>query len=412
MLDLLDLCLYFTDAMASDSDGEEGADQSTPGFIKRKTDLAMKVEGPSQLSSSFLVVVFGALIQSFDDLRKQKSNRLRAANALFVAAADHLVNHAILQLKDLQSYESDLDSDEQNSEHAEDEYDLGNVEEATTTNTSTTTPSVPKQRNTSPPKRSNPVGFMRRRRALLDDDLSEGESDLSEVSEEEDRIDDEIIYESDSASLFSQEMDSEEETEIKERQKSFRNTNNNTNHPKDSPATIIEEEEDEGSRKETRRLACSFMSVRRKEIVEEDEDEIDEADEDERDDEQDDDDRGNQELVFEFEGGEVENLNAEESEKDQKEERVEQKVNLEEAVNMFESFNILHPIKIICDWLFVNDEIVMENLNSPLWTRLVHLVNLLEIDEMIKIKGGISDEAAHLLKENHWMQPFSLWEDR
>ena len=34
----------------------------------------------------------------------------------------------------------------------------------------------------SPPKRAS-IGFMRRRRALLDDDLSEGESDLSEVSE-------------------------------------------------------------------------------------------------------------------------------------------------------------------------------------------------------------------------------------
>ena len=46
------------------------------------------------------------------------------------------------------------------------------------------------------------AGFARRRRALLDDDLSEGESDLSEVSEEDEN--DEILYESDSASLYSQ----------------------------------------------------------------------------------------------------------------------------------------------------------------------------------------------------------------
>ena len=68
----------------------------TPGFIKRSS---IKVDGPSELSDSFLVVVFGTLIQSFEDLRKQKSNRVKAANALFIAAADHLVNHAILQLK-------------------------------------------------------------------------------------------------------------------------------------------------------------------------------------------------------------------------------------------------------------------------------------------------------------------------
>jgi len=63
---------------------------------------------------------------------------------------------------------------------------------------------------------------------------------LSEVSEEdEDRVDDEIIYESDSASIFSQEMDSDEEEVKTARQTSFRNTNNNTNHP----TAIIEEEE-------------------------------------------------------------------------------------------------------------------------------------------------------------------------
>ena len=84
-----------------------------PGFIKRTT---VKVDGPHQLSHSFLVVVFAALIQSFEDLRKQKCNRIKAANALFLAAADHLVNHAILQLKDLQMFEeSEEESDEENS---------------------------------------------------------------------------------------------------------------------------------------------------------------------------------------------------------------------------------------------------------------------------------------------------------
>ena len=93
MLDLLDLCLYFNaDGIFDESDSEDTA----PGFIKR---TSVKVEGPSELSDSFLVVVFAALIQSFDDLRKHNSNRVKAANALFLAAADHVVNHAILQLK-------------------------------------------------------------------------------------------------------------------------------------------------------------------------------------------------------------------------------------------------------------------------------------------------------------------------
>jgi hypothetical protein len=55
-------------------------------------------------------------------------------------------------------------------------------------------------------------------------------------------------------------MDSDEEPEIKPRQ-SFRNTNNNTNHPKD---TIIEEEEsDDSAKKEPRKLACSFLGNKR-----------------------------------------------------------------------------------------------------------------------------------------------------
>ena len=74
------------------------------GFIKRSS---IKVEGPSELSNSFLVVVFAALIQAFDDLRKHNSNRVKAANALFLAAADHVVNHAILQLKDLTSLDEE-----------------------------------------------------------------------------------------------------------------------------------------------------------------------------------------------------------------------------------------------------------------------------------------------------------------
>lgn len=394
MLDLLDLCLYFNaEDITEDSDGDEH--DQTPGFIKR---TSVKVDGPSQLSNSFLVVVFGALVQSFDDLRKQKSNRVKAANALFIAAADHLVNHAILQLKDLHRYDSD-ESDDQSSTHSEvNETEENAIQE------------MPKQRNASPPKRSSTMGFMRRRRALLDDDLSEGESDLSEVSEEdEDRINDEIMYdiESDSASLFSQEMDSDEETEIKARQTSFRNTNNNTNHPKDSPATIIEEEEsEEVAKKETRKLACSFLStVNKADVIDEDGEGADY-----------DDDRENQELVFEFEKSDQDDPDHKDS--DQEDTRKhsngmdDEKINLEEVVNVFENFTILHPIKIICDWLFVNDEIIMENISSPFWSRLVHLCNLLDIEQMIRIKGEISEEATYLLKENQWMQCFSLWEDR
>ena len=74
MLDLLDLCLYFDPA---DSEGEALVDpnaDSKPGFIKR---AAVTIEGPDCLHSNFLVIVFAALIQNFDDLRKQKSNRLK-----------------------------------------------------------------------------------------------------------------------------------------------------------------------------------------------------------------------------------------------------------------------------------------------------------------------------------------------
>jgi hypothetical protein len=95
MLDLLELCLYFNDDSEVENDLEDDP-QQMPGFIKRSS---IKIDGPAQISSSFLVVVFGSMVQAFDDLRKIKSNRTKAANALFMAAADHLVTHAISQLK-------------------------------------------------------------------------------------------------------------------------------------------------------------------------------------------------------------------------------------------------------------------------------------------------------------------------
>lgn len=389
MLDLLELCLYFNDDSEVENDLEDDP-QQMPGFIKRSS---IKIDGPAQISSSFLVVVFGSMVQAFDDLRKIKSNRTKAANALFMAAADHLVTHAISQLKDAASYPASEDSDnEVIQEEVPEEPELVNHLVKPELNVQKQKPA------SSPPKRAS-IGFMRRRRALLDDDLSEGESDLSEVSEEDD-IDEEIIYESDSASLYSQEMDSDEEPEIKPRQ-SFRNTNNNTNHPKD---TIIEEEEsDDSAKKEPRKLACSFLASRAR--VEEEEEEIDDDYFEEEND------RVDEELIFEFEKSptdQAENGNNGEV----LDEEIEETIKMEHVVNIFENFTIFHPIKIICDWLFVNDEIVTEHCSAPFWARLVHLVNLLDIDEMIRIKGDVSEEAKNLLKGEQWLQCFSLWEDR
>ena len=198
-------------------------------------------------------------------------------------------------------------------------------------------------------------------------------------------------------------MDSEEETEVK----SFRNTNNNTNHSKDNPATIFEEEENSepvhtGATRnmETRKLACSFLQKKEDILYEDDEDSDLEKSEEEILDES----MERADLEFEFDG--VEN------EENNEKENFDSKLDLAEVVAIFDNFTILHPLKIICDWLSVNDEIVESNLNSPFWSRLVYLCNLLKVQELVDVKQDVSNDAKNILNENQWMQCFSLWEDR
>ena len=98
-------------------------------------------------------------------------------------------------------------------------------------------------------------------------------------------------------------MDSEEETEVK----SFRNTNNNTNHSKENPATIFEEEENSelvntgpgrSSDNGTRKLACSFLQKKEDILYEDDEDsEIENSDEEPLDESME-----RADLEFEFDG--------------------------------------------------------------------------------------------------------------
>ena len=103
-----------------------------------------------------------------------------------------------------------------------------------------------------------------------------------------------------------------------------------------------------------------------------------------------------------------------EKEEDRLDEKVknDSKLDLAEVVSIFDNFSILHPLKIICDWLSVNDDIVESNLNSPFWSRLVYLCNLLKVQELLNLKKDVSNDAKNILNENQWMQCFSLWEDR
>ena len=179
MLDLLDLCLYFTD----DTKEEETIvdDEPEKGFIKRS---GPRIEGPYTFTNSFLVVIFAVLIQTFDDLRKQSSNRLNAANTLFVSTADFIVNHALAKIKD---FEIVLDEDEdEKASIVEDDIEDDDEEDSDEIKR--------KER------------FRRRRQ---EEDLSEGDEDISGSSEEE------IFYETEEDdSVYSQEMDSDEERPI------------------------------------------------------------------------------------------------------------------------------------------------------------------------------------------------------
>ena len=196
--------------------------------------------------------------------------------------------------------------------------------------------------------------------------------------------------------------------------KSFRslkskNINNNTNHP-------ILEEEDSGDDDESepiqkpanRRLACSFVT-KHEDINEESEDTEENEDEDEYEDEN----ANEDEMIFEFETPTNEDQQeVKEVEPDEPEEDI--KLSLEEIVKNLDSFVFLEAIKLLCDWLSVNDEIIRSNAKSPLWIRLAQMCNFLPISELIQIRGtdNLSPDLSKVLEQDSWMQTFSLWEDR
>jgi len=376
MLDLLDLCLYFTD----DTKEEETIVEDEPekGFIKRS---GPRIEGPYTFTNSFLVVIFAVLIQTFDDLRKQSSNRLNAANTLFVSTADFIVNHALAKIKDFEIV-VDEDEEAEKASIVEDEIEDDDEEESDEIKR--------KER------------FRRRRQ---EEDLSEGDEDISASSEEE------IFYETEEDdSVYSQEMDSDEERPISV----SKNINNNTNHP------ILEEEdsgEDETESIEpvqkpanrNTRLACSFVT-KHEDINEESEDSDDAEDINE--DEEDEEEANEDEMVFEFETP----TNQEDPEENDEEPEAEEeiKLSLEDIVKNLDSFVFLEAIKLLCDWLSVNDEIIRSNAKSPLWIRLAQMCNFLPISELIQIRGtdNLSPDLSKVLEQDSWMQTFSLWEDR
>ena len=197
--------------------------------------------------------------------------------------------------------------------------------------------------------------------------------------------------------------------------KSFRslkskNINNNTNHP------ILEEEDsgDEDDESEpiqkpaNRRLACSFVT-KHEDINEESEDTEENEDEDEYEDEN----ANEDEMIFEFETPTNEDQQeVKEVEPDEPEEDI--KLSLEEIVKNLDSFVFLEAIKLLCDWLSVNDEIIRSNAKSPLWIRLAQMCNFLPISELIQIRGtdNLSPDLSKVLEQDSWMQTFSLWEDR
>ena len=338
-----------------------------------------------------------------------------------------MVNHAILQILECVRLEPATASCSSAADRASPDFadgpDFGDSEpefddEPVPVSLAKTKPVA---KRTSPPKSA----MSRFRRGGLDADLSEGESDLSEVSEEED----EICYSTDSAdSTFSQEMDSEDEPRMNHVQQtsSSRNTNNNTNGPKDGPETIIEEEETESAEAQSsasitrivdapRKLACSF-GIKKNEVVDVQKDENSDSDSESNSDKE-------EEMIFEFDDG-VEADQVKEnightvhSEKDEEEEEdvVEQVETLDYSLlsELFDKFHVLPSLKIICDWLLANGDIIEESVSSPLWSRLVKLFHAFELELLLDEKKNVSDVAMKLATgDETWLQPFSLWEDR
>ena len=161
----------------------------------------IKVEGPANLTNSSLVTIFAVLIQSFDDLRAQNSNRLGAANSLFVAAADFVIQHMISTIRDFEEGVEKSDSENEKSENEPEVY-------------------LDEEKENFEPEVEKPF-MSRRRRNMSDSDLSEGSEEIffEESEEEEDE------------SVYSQEHESENEEPVRI---STQNANNNTNQ------TIIE----------------------------------------------------------------------------------------------------------------------------------------------------------------------------
>jgi len=374
LLDLLDLCLYFCD----DVEDEEEDDDKKPGFIKRQ---GLKVVGPGGLTNSSLVTVFAVLIQSFDDLRNQSSNRLGAASTLFVAAADFVIQHMISGISDFEEGDKseggrDLD---QSTVIVDDDDEKENCE----------------------PIDKSITTINRRRRNYSDseDNLSEGSEEeiFFDESEQDDDEEDESVY--------SQEHESEsEETPSFAGTKaiSTQNANNNTNHP------IIEECDDDNDEEEEEeechakpKLACTFMQRDNDIIESENEEEV----VDEVVDDDDDDDDG--EMVFEFE-------NEKNESNDDDGEEGEAEINIAEVVAHFDKFVYMDAIKLICDWLMANGDIITAHEKSPLWTRLAHLCNMLPMNELVaeRDRANISPHILKAMDQDNWMQPYSLWEDR
>ena len=153
------------------------------------------------MTNSSLVTIFAVLIQSFDDLRAQNSNRLGAANSLFVAAADFVIQHMISTIRDFEEGVEKSDSENEKSENEPEVY-------------------LDEEKENFEPEVEKPF-MSRRRRNMSDSDLSEGSEEIffEESEEEEDE------------SVYSQEHESENEEPVRI---STQNANNNTNQ------TIIE----------------------------------------------------------------------------------------------------------------------------------------------------------------------------
>lgn len=157
-------------------------------------------------------------------------------------------------------------------------------------------------------------------------------------------------------------------------------------------------------------MACSFVT-KHEDINEESEDSEDVEDINE-DDEDEEEEANEDEMVFEFETPTNEEVKEENEEEPEAEEEI--KLSLEDIVKNLDSFVFLEAIKLLCDWLSVNDEIIRSNAKSPLWIRLAQMCNFLPISELIQIRGAdnLSPDLSKVLEQDSWMQTFSLWEDR